>query len=141
MNETRILELARVIEQAPHQTDDLGFIDGETITRFSMSVWRCGTVACIGGWVQALHAEPNKMFHGTISVAEVLGISFVQAEALCYPGAQSIGRYEDITPAEAADTLRRLAATGKVRWKIERSDPVAEVIQEIALERRVLEPA
>jgi hypothetical protein len=122
MNKTRILELAAVIEQAQHHTDDFGFIDGEAVTLFSMSVWRCGTTACIGGWTQALFTAPGQTFHGTISVAEVLGISFVKAEALCYPGDMSIGRYEDITPAEAADTLRRLAATGKVEWKTERRD-------------------
>jgi hypothetical protein len=120
MNKKRILELATVIERAPHHTSSL-FDDG-VVCSFSMSVWRCGTTACIGGWVETLHGEPHKLFHGSVGVAKVLGISYEQAEALCYPGALCIGLYEDITPAEAADTLRRLAATGKVEWKIERQD-------------------
>jgi hypothetical protein len=135
MNKTRILELAAVIEQAPHHTEDRGFIDGEAITEFSMSVWRCGTTACIGGWTEALHGKPYELFHGHIGVAKALGISLKQANALCYPGDMSVGRYEDITSTEAADTLRRLAATGKVEWKIERSfipgDPLPSVEHEL----------
>jgi hypothetical protein len=109
MNVDRILALADLIESLPKTEieDDHGFC---------MVDYRhdCGTPACIAGW--AVHLSGEKVdVKGTFYAASTfLGISpntaydlFIWAEK----------RLDQITPDEAANTLRHLAGTGEVRWE------------------------
>ena len=110
MNTELILKTADEIEAMPHgrtRTFDLAPIAG-----FNMAVTYaeedCGTVCCIVGYLTKSHAFDMS------TVAELLRISQGDAYKLCFP---VTGEWEKITPAQAAATLRRLAATGEVSWE------------------------
>jgi hypothetical protein len=122
MNTERLLELAAVIEKAPHRPiiEPLGDLKPEA---FNMGTWHCGAVCCIGGWAEALfvpakrqHYSPGDQNH----VAWALGLDEGTAEQLFYPsencGWQLTDAYADITPAMAAAVIRALAETGVVDW-------------------------
>ena len=95
----------------------------------------CGTCACIGGWAEILFSPPNTTLykhHGQItqrlsnsppsdelretshSVAELLGISYSEADYLCYP--PNYGNSHLYPKQRVAETLTRLAETGEVEW-------------------------
>jgi len=116
MNIENILKVAAAIERAPHAVvDDSCVADNVTspIASFNMKVWRCNTVGCIGGWaVQLLLGGP---FSDTDRVADLFDIRVEDAYDLCYPSGVN---YQAVTPAEAAQVLRHLAATGLVDWSI-----------------------
>jgi len=89
-------------------------------------VHNCNSVACIGGWADALFLDPEDRLI-TASVAttfELLGLTDAQGNALCFPGSSGpengwpdygVG-YEDITTTHAVETLDKLINTGKVDW-------------------------
>lgn len=68
-----------------------------------MTGHRCQTVACIEGWVCNLGYDGQ------------LGLTEEQEKALFFPPGWDTG---GITPAQAVDTLRRLAKTGRVEWRL-----------------------
>lgn len=115
MNKERILEVADAIEN--HKIADLGFnmnyeyfdpkYDGA-----DRSGHNCNTVACILGWVNAMDGR-----RGSTSKDEAettLGINSRLGDNLFYP--DDVNGYDDVTPREAAITLRKLARTGEVDW-------------------------
>lgn len=107
MNTERILHIADLIEKLEPQ-------------QFDMNEWAnsCGTVACIAGWTYLTYADeviPGSA--GTVA-AEILGLDEEVANSLFVPTDEDglDAMYEDITPAHAAQTLRKLAETGEVDW-------------------------
>jgi len=115
MNTERILELADRIEKLPHHSLNNEFKDGP-LSYFNMGSWHCGSVACIGGWTTYLYGDPA--IDGAVGqVAELLGISEMEAIYLCYPD-ECDKIYARITPEDAAKVLRHLAKTGDVRWSV-----------------------
>lgn len=124
MRTDRILALADLIEKQPHTNDD----DAEG---FTMGVYfhNCGTPSCIAGWAMAmefndysekLRRKAEKSFGDACGPFEdripgnFLGITPRQEGELFAPRNRS-----DITPTQAAATLRRLAETGEVKWEVE----------------------
>lgn len=122
MHKDRILALADLIESMPHTsvTDDHGF----NMDDFDHV---CGTPACIAGWAIAMRANDLSVnvrsavdaefdsYSGLAS--DYLGLSSGVGSDLYYGPGRDV-KLADITPAQAAATLRRLAETGKVEWGI-----------------------
>jgi hypothetical protein len=117
VNKERILALADLIEQQPHA-------DKEASEGFTMSsiTHDCGTPACIAGWAawEAVGRKNGDLYDFDLDIEgkarDFLGISPTKADALFYP--YEFKAYGEITPSEAAATLRRLAETGQVDWQI-----------------------
>lgn len=67
--------------------------DSDTLDSSSSPLHNCGTVCCIGGWVNALRAaETNSKFveyADMLAACEYLGIPAINAYPLFYPGSQS----------------------------------------------------
>lgn len=123
INVENILKVADAIEQ--HSIAELGFnmnyehyVSGEydRCESLDRSGHGCGTVACIIGWTNAVFAsEPLGLSETAVAH---LGISVRDGDRLFWPDKERWGirTYDDITPAQAVSTLRRLAATGEVDW-------------------------
>jgi hypothetical protein len=117
MNVERILELADLIEKQPHTTEEAD--DGFSMDWFTHD---CGTPSCIGGWAIFLQSRDRKILDvvsesgGKFSevAASVLGLGEFEASELFFP---TIVDMDQITPADAAYTLRHLAKTGEVVWE------------------------
>ncbi len=128
MHVENILKVADAIEQ--HSIPDLGFnmnlwFEGDG-TYADFSGHRCGTVACIGG-TAGLVIEGIKDCN-EIDAARILGLGDGdgyddRAGQLFYPKSIESVDWSKITPAQAARTLRHLAATGTVDWDL--PDPTA----------------
>jgi len=106
MNKERILKLADVIENAPHQPIPPRGTPKRKLAGFNMSNWHCGTVGCIAGWAREIFGE---------GPYDALDLEFWQADALYVPH----GPTHDIQPHHAAAVLRHLAETGKVDWTVQ----------------------
>lgn len=109
MNVERILHLADIIETQPHTS-------AEAESGFSMQDYthRCGTPSCIAGWANSVF-EAVDLNSGEVA-AVILGLDFEQESSLFYPSGYSEASKH--TPAQAARTLRHLAATGEVDWSL-----------------------
>lgn len=118
MNVENILKVADAIEQ--HSIPGLGF---------NMLDWRgpadrvvcdksghnCGTVACIGGWTEAIFPKDE---HGrAVPAGETLDLDEDQRGRLffMYGTRRSLG---SVKSDHAVRTLRHLAATGEVNWDL-----------------------
>jgi hypothetical protein len=106
-NRAAVLELADRIERAadPGARPELGFSMASFYNRASgratdMTGHGCETVACIEGWAYALGLD--------------LGLGEEAKEALFFPPGWDSGK---ITVAQAVDTLRRLAGSGRIEWR------------------------
>ena len=119
MNKKRILALASVIETMPHVMADRGYVVGFNMHSYTHN---CGTPACIAGFAVMLAEKKSPNYK--IKVADrqfshmagrFLGITIEQTAILFFPRHK---KREEITPAEAAATLRNLAETGEVDWSI-----------------------
>lgn len=79
----------------------------------------CGTIACLAGWTVMLFGSVAglKALAGHLSVyaAQLLGLSDREEIRLFLPATKGVA-WRDITPADAADTVRRFATTGQVDW-------------------------
>ena len=138
MNTERILRLANFIESLPDERLDMCFWakdeDGDENLEQSPAtvLHNCGTAACIGGWTEALFNPGRSTFLGTQglwdespaavvptdSAGDLLGLTVAQAHDLFMPPmTEPRLSWSDITPTIAADTLRRLAETGRVEWR------------------------
>lgn len=116
----RILALAEVIEEQPH-------VMGPSAGGFSMSAYfhPCGSPSCMAGFA-AFFARDGLMTTEGISndsafgiATEYLGLDAYQAHTLFKPNTMALGiPWMAITPKRAANTLRNLAATGVVDWRI-----------------------
>lgn len=138
MNKERILAVADAIER--HTIPDLGF----NMSTFhdsglrDMSGHGCGTVACIAGWVVALHHGPGSMTdEGQVTptgrdiddeAAALLELTPTGLDGLAgelfyaFRRSDRFMTLSDITPDRAVRTLRHLAATGEVDWDLPESD-------------------
>lgn len=135
LNTARIHALADFIDNMDSGTFDMN----ETLFVPRREVWRfiatsdaepnainrrayisCGTVGCIAGWAVAAFAtqeelELNDLHDDAMDMAtELLGLNEVQSDELFAPGYTN--NWADITPKEAAETLRNLAETSGVDW-------------------------
>lgn len=133
MNTERILILADFIESLPDERLDMCYWakdeDGDENLGLSPAtvLHNCGTAACLGGYTEALFNPTRTGFRGTLglwtpdaplpsdSAGTLLGLTVAQAHNLFMPP-HANGAWDCITPAIAADTLRRLAETGQVEW-------------------------
>ncbi|RUU80484.1 hypothetical protein [Mesorhizobium sp. M7A.F.Ca.MR.362.00.0.0] len=114
MNAERILMLADVIEGLPH-----GAVEDRAseapLESFNMGKWHCGTVGCIAGW--AAHVFGGQMVDPAWTGRLVLGLDSDLADDLFTPP-YDYGKYDKITPKDAAKVLRNLAETGEVDWSL-----------------------
>ena len=116
MNVENILKVADAIEQ--HSIPDLGFNMAEWHSKAyedapDRSGHDCGTVACIGGWTEAV-LNNGKEFPSWEDVGACLGLGAIDSEQLFFGN----GCNTRTTLAQAVRTLRHLAATGKVNWHL-----------------------
>ena len=128
VNAENILKVADAIEH--HSIADLGFNMGtlhydDTVTYPDKSGHNCGTVACIAGWTLALLG--NVKTQGFTEAAGYLGINRTKDAdgnsdlffASNHPDAfGGVGPLQKISQEQAVRTLRHLAATGEVDWKV-----------------------
>jgi hypothetical protein len=107
----RILHIADLIEKLEPQQFDMN----EYITENE-----CGTVACIAGWTYLTYGEASNIGDPHESAAIHLALDTPSGQSLFIPtsndGLPRSTNYANITPAHAAQTLRKLAETGKVDW-------------------------
>ena len=131
MNKERLLILADVIEKLEHCRADNGFTDGP-LAVFNMGVWRCGSAGCIGGWAESLWRDGMRRadVDEVEATGPLLGLDPYQAYHLFYPQSEDgydldhTGSYGDITPAQAAATIRHFVRYGIIDWQT----PVLPVI-------------
>ena len=115
MNVERILQLADIIEVQPHV--EVGADEG-----FNMAGWKhpCGTPSCIAGWAAKMSGEYDEdtgLGNMTAKLArEWMDLGIVQSDRLFTP--ILIPPLSNITPSQAAKTLRHLAHTGEVKWEL-----------------------
>jgi len=120
MNIKRIERLRRLILAQPHARAD-------DHHGFNMREYRhaCGTPSCIAGYAAHMAMEDKKYkpkaMEGqgnvpvSVAAARYLGIPMYKVgNPLFMP--LGVPSYDDITPAQAAETLTRLMDTGKVDW-------------------------
>lgn len=114
----RILLVAEVIERQPHTPAD------SPGSGFDMSKWvhgesACGTPSCIWGWAEHLRTGSPEVDRDAPMdpIFEWFGLDSDSSEmlALFTPMFKNTTMYR-VTPAQAAETLRRLADTGRVDW-------------------------
>lgn len=123
VHQQRMLDLADRIERGENPTlnkQKLGFNMADYISEeydgyTDMTGHMCDTTACIAGWAAAQTGDfCNVRDVGTIA-REYLGLDENQANALFF-GHPINTLMLDVTPAQAAAVLRRLARTGVVQW-------------------------
>lgn len=132
MNKERILALADLIETLTYRNEDNWAPDSFNMGRYSYtydpntdeeSGHVCDTPACIAGWAYAMKNNFDEnlnwiKFESGMS-AEYLGLTSEQASELFYGrGFSAAKRDIEVSPEEAAKTLRHLAETGEVDWFI-----------------------
>lgn len=87
----------------------------------------CGTPSCIGGWSEAvMKFERGDGINGGLTrdqegVAEWLGLTYDQAEALFYPNSYANEEGEWVSPfyasrEDSVKHLRHIIETGEVNW-------------------------
>lgn len=114
MNVERINALADLIETLPH----VGILEKEG---FNMANYQhpCGTPACIAGFAIATYGTGDHFFSNDPSAlaADLLNIEmYVACDLFHVYSSNKV--MSQITPSEAAATLRHLATTGEVDWSI-----------------------
>ncbi|MBB3411264.1 hypothetical protein FHT87_005217 [Rhizobium sp. BK316] len=118
MKKEHILALADLIEEQEHTEEDDA--EGFTMTAITHD---CGTPACIAGWAawEALGRPSGHLYDVACDLegeaTDYLGINPMKADLLFYPP-EEVGLYQEITPSQAAATLRHLAETGEVDWTV-----------------------
>lgn len=131
VNRENILKVADAIEN--HSIKWLGFNMASWFDADARHPWspkdntnhNCGTVACIGGWagVLAMGKKTEKSAAKALAnlnetrIHEFLGLETEVARSLFLPSHKVVGKWSDITPAQAVRVLRHLAETGKVNWR------------------------
>lgn len=114
MNEERIRQAIRVMEEVHNRRLPFNMKDW-----FAGSPYDCGTAACFGGWLtrdpwfQALGLNATQSiptfeyYQGASAFAQLLDISYGQAEELTYPAYYSSDP-EKITPYMVIEKLEEL---------------------------------
>jgi hypothetical protein len=84
--------------------------------KFDMTEWKCGTVACIGGWATTVFAAEVLPYESLTSrfVNRVLGLAEDQGYELYFGD----GTSKEVTTAQACIVLDHLIATGEVDWSV-----------------------
>lgn len=133
MNKRRIIALADRLAKK----DKAPLFDKQPLG-FNMAVWFhtaavpyhpeiCYTAACLAGWVITLWGTPYQKYdlqagkwNIRANAQVLLGLDTQQAAELFtpIPGIGTNRHRADITAKEAASTLRRLAKTGRVKWRV-----------------------
>jgi len=121
INKERIFAVAAKIEGLPFVSGFSHEAEADDVVGFCMADYNydCGTPQCIAGWADYLY--PNCSGHESVHdrATEVLGLNAVQALNLFVVfNAPGLRRLEDLSPTQAAATLRRLAETGEVKWDV-----------------------
>lgn len=131
IHKERILQLAGHLDSIPsHQFSMEHWLAGDP--RIPDDPDDCDTVGCIAGYAVLLfedrgaHDNPADLAWTNAEIAaeaqHLLGLDDKQAQALFTPTSGSDIRcqlqcdYQDVTAADAADTLRTLAETEQVHW-------------------------
>lgn len=116
MNKEYILELADFLETIQPGAE-IGFNMRWFVSKNSddYSGYKCGTVACIAGWIALRDGHEYTPGGYIIYGAEKLGIAAYQAVSLFAP---SVIWDNAITPQQAAIVLRHFANTGEVDWDV-----------------------
>ena len=124
IHKERILQLADHLDSIPdHQFSMAHWITGTPYIPDDPD--DCDTVACIAGYAVILFDPQSNTNHpGEIArkAQQLLGLDDDQAQALFTPTSGNDNRcqlqcdYQDVTAADAADTLRTLAETERVHW-------------------------
>jgi hypothetical protein len=124
MNKERLLELADLLETekvAKHfdMNDYFRTKDQRTYTDEPLGAVldECGAVACIAGWAIA-HFEPKRYVSYSMvdEVAkDILGIKGYAGDLFC-PAGIPPGRWSEVSPTDAAQTIRSYVETGVVDW-------------------------
>lgn len=96
--------------------------------KFHMAIWQkdleelgCNTVACIGGWAETLFQKECEKAtflednQGWAGVADVLGLTYKEADALFQPNGY---RFMKWTPSQAVAVLDHYLATGQIDWSV-----------------------
>ena len=128
IHKERILLLADHLDSIPdHQFSLEHWLTGTP--RITEDPDDCDTVGCIPGYAVLLFDErgntdaPWTASEIARKAQHLLGLDDQQGQALFTPTAGGNVRcqlqcnYQDVTPADAADTLRTLAETGQVHWR------------------------
>ena len=120
------IHAARLDEIATWLETGAGEVPNTDIVGFDMTYWiyrmenACGTVCCIGGYVQerfASYVGPGEGL-GYAGAGALLGLDPIQSCHLFDPYPKlDLG---DVTPRWAARTIRHLIATGTVDWNATR---------------------
>jgi len=71
----------------------------------NMAVWHCGSVGCIGGWIEAM-----------TGLSEPKMLTTPQLNDLCYPRGLCCF-WSDITPEQIAHAINNYLTTGNPDWK------------------------
>lgn len=120
LNIVNILTLADFIEKLPpHQFSISQWIDEDHADLpISQARHECGTCACIGGWADLLFSEDESVdVFSSGDAAYKLGLEEGEGSKLFMPP----GFYTTpnvYTQAEVCWTLRNLAETGEVEWRV-----------------------
>ena len=130
MNCENLLRVADAIEK--HEIEGLGFnmaewltIPGDTPAPDRLGL-NCGTTACIAGWAAHLEAGLTRVDFDQKDII-VRAAAYLGYPAGLFFGSPSRTRLEDITPAQAVNTLRYAAATGTIDWDAAQTWAVEQV--------------
>lgn len=116
MNKEYILELADFLETIQPGAEsgfNMNWYMNKNCNDYSGH--KCGTVACIAGWIALRDGQEEPAEWYTKYGAKKLGIDLDLAFKLFSP--RRIWAY-DATPQQAAIVLRHLANTGEVDWNV-----------------------
>lgn len=124
INTQNVLDLADLVEKQPKA--DASHRDGFTMESF---VHDCGSPACIAGWAAFMaigkdSKEYKRLFVDPEYINSADGMNDLEMTAQDFLGIDRQlatdlfwgNTSPDVTPKEAATTLRNLAETGKVSW-------------------------
>lgn len=127
MNKRNILRVARAIEQAakpkakPLAGFNMAYFIDNGATLGDLSGHDCGTTCCIAGWARIVEeGKFSKRWseHATAAKARAfLDLDGDQGSELFY-GLNSPTLLQNIKPKQAVATLRHLAQTGEVNWRV-----------------------
>ena len=127
----RLREMADAVEQLPYHAFEMGtwLYIPNPLPSFTpnwddrmMTALDAGVIACLAGWGCIILDEewsPYGYEHRpNLRMQHMLGLTPAQSSELFAPrlGISVMCSYTDITPANAAATLRHLADTGSVSW-------------------------
>jgi hypothetical protein len=112
-----------VFDMSPAQVDlwgrllawlDDGGDDGQYSFNYSKWASKCGTAACIGGWLDLNTGGERSDHFSNPKLPEIIGVPYETAEQLFFDGNRFL---ENPTPGQAASCVRHMLETGEVNWR------------------------